>query len=241
MTSSWRRAVASLALAALGVTWVGCATSIGGGMGEAVEFRSPSPPDPDMLPLVQDVHVIGVLSTTNIAPVQGLDIQKVMGRLTDATARGLTNLPDRQILSQDEILWHYRERDLDSTAVFSDSLKASLRSELDVDAMVYITLRSLDAQMTPVSPSPYGPVNSPGLNLTVELQLQYVNLHNGERWVQEGRRSSWEPVQVDVMGGGRDPTERQMLAALAAPLRDFLRKVAPPPRRQTRRFDVSGQ
>lgn len=220
----------------------GCGSTIGLGSGEPVQFRAPSPPDPEMLPLIEDVHSIGVLSTTNIEPVQGLDIEKVMGRLTDATARGLNNLPDRTVVTQDEIRWHYRGVALDSATVFGDSLQQALRADLDVDAMVYITLRSLNAQMTPVSPSPYGTVASPGLNLSVELELMFLNLHTGEKWAQAGRRSSWEPVQVDVMGGGsqRDPTERQMLTALAAPLRQFLSRVAPPPRRQTRHFDTSG-
>ena len=69
----------------------------------------------------------------------------------------------------------------------------------------------------------------------------YINLHTGEKWSQAGRRSSWQPVQVDMVGGGRgDPTERQMLMALASPLRQFLTRLAPPPRRQTRHFDTSG-
>jgi hypothetical protein len=180
--------------------------------------------------MVQDVDIIGVLSTTNIAPVQSLDIEKVMGRLTDATARGLRNLQDRTVITQDEIRWHFRDITFDSTMVFSDSLQQALRSELEVDAMVYITLRSLDAKVTP----------SPGLNLSVELELMFVNLHSGQQWSQAGRRSSWQPVQVDLMGGGRDPTERQMLMALASPLRQFLTRLAPPPRRQTRQFDTSG-
>jgi hypothetical protein len=209
-------------------------------MGEAVQFQAPAPPDRELLPLIKDVGTIGVLSATNIAPVQSLDIEKVMGRLTDATAHALRNLKDRTILGQDEIRWHFRGVTLDSATVFSDSLQASLRTELDLDGIVYITLRSLNAQVTPVSPSPYGTVNSPGLNLSVELELLFVNLHSGKRWAQAGRRSSWKPVQTDVMGGRGDPTERQMLSALASPLRQFLSRLAPPPRRQTRSFDTSG-
>ena len=228
-----------------GVVWVGlawgCSSGIVGfGMGEAVQFRAPSPPDPELLPLVEDVKTIGVMSTTNIAAVQSLDIEKVMGRLTDATARGLRNLPDRTVISQDEIRWHFRDVALDSTTVFGDSLQQALRSELDLDAMVYITLRSLKAQVTPMSPSAYGTVASPGLDLSVELELVFVNLHSGERWSQTGRRNSWQPMQVDLVSGGRESTERQMLSALASPLREFLTRVAPPPSRQIRHFDTSG-
>ena len=46
-------------------------------------------------------------------------------------------------------------------------------------------------------------------------------------------------MQVDLAGGGRDPTERQLLAALAGPLRQFLGHAARPPRRQQRIFDLS--
>lgn len=229
-----------LCLAACAALAQGCASSRAGGMGEPVEFRAPSPPDPDLAPILEGVKTIGVLSSTNIQPVSGLDVEKVMGRLTDATARGLENLHDRRVLSQDEIRWHFRDAVLDSTAIFGDSLKAALQQELEIDALVYVTLRGLQAQMTPVSPSPYGAVPTPGMNLSVELHLELVNLHSGERWSQEGRRSSWEPMQVDLFGGGRDRTEQQLLGALGAPLRQFLRRVAPPPSRETRRFDTSG-
>jgi hypothetical protein len=221
---------------------LGCSSgAVGRGMGEQIRFNAPAAPDKELLPLVEGAKNIGVLSTTNIEPVQSLDIEKVMGRLTDATARGLRNLKDRTIIGQDEIRWHFRDVLFDSTTVFGDSLQQALRSELELDGMVYITLRSLDSKVTPVSPGPFGAVNSPGLNLSVELELVYINLHTGEKWSQAGRRSSWQPVQVDMVGGGRgDPTERQMLMALASPLRQFLTRLAPPPRRQTRHFDTSG-
>ncbi len=78
----------------------GCSSgTIGSGMGEAIRFQAPAPPDPDLLPLVEDVRTIGVLSATNIESAQSLDIEKVMGRLTDATARGLRNLQDRTIVT----------------------------------------------------------------------------------------------------------------------------------------------
>jgi len=235
-----RAALLSTSALTVALCW-GCASGVvGSGMGEAVQFHAPAPPDRELLPLVEDVETIGVLSATNIESVQALDIEKVMGRLTDATARGLRNLDDRTILSQDEIRWHFRGITLDSMTVFSDSLQQALRTELNLDGIVYITLRSLNAQMTPVSPSPYGTVNSPGLNLSVELELLFVNLNTGKRWAQAGRRNSWQPVQADITGGRGDPTERQMLSALASPLRQFLSRLAPPPRRQTRHFDTSG-
>lgn len=221
-------------------TGFGCAGT-GRGTGETVAFRAPSAPDPELAGLLQDVESIGVLSTTNIEPVQGLDIEKVMGRLTDATARGLENLPGRTVVTQDDIRWHFRDQVvLDSASVFGDSLQQALREEMAIDALVFVALRSLNTQMTSVSPGPYGSVPSPGVNVSVELQLQLVNLHTGERWSREGRRSSWQPMQVDVLGGGRDRTEQQLLTSLARPLRQFLARVAPPPRRQMRQFDTGG-
>ena len=234
-----------LALAALTLITslaVGCATGLRRSTETEVEFRAPSVPDPLLDPLMEGVESIGVLSTTNIEPLQGLDIEKVMGRLTDATARGLENRPDTRVVSQDEIRWHFRTVALDSATVFSDSLTAAMRADLEIDALVYVTLRSLNARMTPVSPSPYGTQSTPGLNLSVELQMLIVNLHSGARWSQEGRRNSWKPMQVDLASGNsRDPTERQLLAALAGPLRQFLGHVSPPPRQQVRIFDVSGE
>ena len=219
----------------------GCAVrGGGGGMGTAVEFRAPSTPDAELRPLLEGVETIGVLSATDIEPLQDLDIEKVMGRLTDATAGGLRNLPGRTVIGQDEIRWHFREVSLDSAAVFSDSLRSAMVTELDLDALVFVTLRDLDARLAPTTPTPYGIVPSPRVNLTVDLQLQLLNLESGRSWSHEGRHSSWQPVQLDLLGGGRNRTERQMLAALAPPLRGFLARVAPPPSRQTRHFDVSG-
>ena len=217
----------------------GCAAR-GGGMGTSVEFRAPSVPDEELRPLLEGVETIGVLSATNIEPLQELDIEKVMGRLTDATAGGLRNLPGLTVIGQDEIRWHFRESRLDSAAVFGDSLRSAMAAELDLDALVFVTLRSLDARMTPLTPSPYGMVASPRVNITVDLRLQLFRLETGESWSHEGRHSSWQPVQLDLLGAGRNRTERQMLAALAPPLRGFLARVAPPPSRQTRHFDVSG-
>ena len=231
-----RPAAAWLALLCL---W-GCAARGGGGMGASVEFRAPSVPDEELRPLLEGVETIGVLSATNIEPLQELDIEKVMGRLTDATAGGLRNLPGLTVIGQDEIRWHFRGARLDSAAVFGDSLRSAMAAELDLDALVFVTLRSLDARMTPLTPSPYGMVASPRVNITVDLRLQLFRLETGESWSHEGRHSSWQPVQLDLLGAGRNRTERQMLAALAPPLRGFLARVAPPPRRQTRHFDVSG-
>ena len=225
-----------LALLCLG----GCAARGSGGMGTAVEFRAPSVPDEELGALLEGVEKVGVLSATNIEPLQDLDIEKVMGRLTDATAGGLRNLSGRTVLGQDEIRWHFREVNLDSAAVFSDSLQSAMVTELELDALVFVTLRSLDARMTPMTPSPYGMVASPRVNIIVDLQLLLVNLATGESWSHEGRHSSWQQAQLDLLGGGRDRTERQMLAALASSLRGFLARVAPPPSRQTRHFDVSG-
>ncbi len=231
-----RRATVWMALLCL----CGCGGR-GAGMGTAVEFRAPSVPDAEIRPLLEGVETIGVLSATDIMPLQDLDIEKVMGRLTDATAGGLRNLSDRTVIGQDEIRWHFRDVELDSAAVFGDSLKSAMVSELGLDALVFVTLRSLDARMSPMTPTPYGGMAaSPRVNITVNLHLLLVNLATGGHWSHEGRHSSWQPVQLDLLGGGRDRTERQMLTALAPPLRQFLARVAPPPSRQTRRFDSSG-
>ena len=93
-----------------------------------------------------------------------------------------------------------------------------------------------------MTPTPYGGMAAnPRVNITVNLHLLLVNLATGGHWSHEGRHSSWQPVQLDLLGGRTGPhRERQMLTALAPPLRQFLARVAPPPSRQTRRFDSSG-
>lgn len=228
------------ALLAVAAASLGCAGRDGAAGGHLVEFRAPAVPDAEFAELLKDVERIGVLSATNVEPVQSLDVEKVMGRLTDATARALEGLPGLTVVAQDEIRWRFRDAAFDSAAVFGDSLKTALMEDLQLDAVVHVTLRSLQAQMTPISPSPYGAVPSPGVNLSVELEVVLANLHSGRSWSEKGRRSSWEPMQVDLLGGGRDRTEQQLMGALAAPLRQFLARVAPPPSRETRQFDVSG-
>ena len=227
-----------IAVLALGLA--ACAGRVPGRDTVPVEFRAPSEPDAEVLPLLQNVTVLGVVSETNIEPQRSVDIERIMGRLSDATARGLSNLPHRRVVSQDEIRWHFKDVVLDSAHVFSDSVLLQMQQELELDALVHVSLRGMEAHMTPVSPGPHGSaVHAPGVNLTVELELTLINLETGDRWTQRGKRSSWERVQQDVVGGG-DRTEQQLLTALAGPMRDFLRRLSPPPSRQLRQFDISG-
>ena len=228
---------------------LGCASTEG--PFELVRFRAPAYPDPELKPILEHAESIGVLSDTNIEPVQGLDMEKVMGRLTDATARGLENLPDTRIVTQDEIRWHFRQARSDSasvliadslfsrTSVLEDSTQEILRERMEIDALVYVSLKGFEAQMTPMSPSPYGIMPSPGMNVSVDLELMLINLTTGQSWSQTRQRNNWQPVQLQLFGGG-DRTERQLLAALAQPLRQFLVRVAPPPTMQGRHFDLSG-
>ena len=60
-------------------------------------------------------------------------------------------------------------------------------------------------------------------------------------WRQDrGERRNWKPIAVQPFGGGGNQSEQQLLATLATPLRQFLGRVAPPPRRQVRKFEISG-
>ncbi|MBT3344662.1 MAG: hypothetical protein HN712_21760 [Gemmatimonadetes bacterium] len=225
----------------LALTLAACAGKVPGRDSVPVEFRAPSEPDAEVMPLLHDVIVLGVITETNIEPQREVDIERIMGRLADATARGLRNLPDRRVVSQDELRWHFKDRVLDSLSVFSDSLQQQMREELELDALVYVSLRGMEAHLTPVSPGPRGTaVRSPGMSLTVELEMTLLNLDTGDLWTQRGKRSSWEPVQKQNTAGGGDGTEQQLLTALAGPMRDFLARVSPPPRRQQRKFDTSG-
>jgi hypothetical protein len=209
---------------------------------ELVEFQAPSNPDPELSPILKDVKRIGVLSITNIEPVRELDIEKVMGRLADGMARGLARLPDVNVLTQDEIRWHFNYAAFDSLSVLSPQIRTTLREELELDAMVYVELNSLQAQLTPVSPTPYGDLApTPGLDLSVKLQVTLFNLHTDAVWRHDqGQQRNWQPVQVQPFGGGGDQTERQLMTALVRPLRQFLGRVAPPPRKQVRHFEISG-
>ena len=237
-------AICAAVLTAAALTVVGCASTPGGGSFRVVQFRAPSTPDPELQPLLSDTGTIGVLSATNIEPVQGLDIEKVMGKLTDAIARALRKVPDRKVVTQDEIRWQFEGATFDSAAVFDDTVQASLRDSLDIDALVYVLVRRLEAKMTPVSPSPYGGgmTANPGVNISVDLELSLINLHTGESWSQQRQRSNWQPVELQALGGGgtSDRSERQLLSALSDPLRQFLVRLAPPPSLEGRHFDLSG-
>ena len=208
---------------------------------ELVEFRAPSRPDPELSPILQDVKRIGVLSITNIEPVRDLDIEKVMSRLADGMAQGLARLPDANVITQDEIRWHFNYAAFDSLSALAPQTRATLREELELDAMVYVELNSLQAQVTPVSPTPYGGLApTPGLDLSVKLQVTLFNLHTDAVWRHtQGQQRNWQPIQVQLFGGG-DQTERQLMTALARPLRRFLSRVAPPPQKQVRHFEISG-
>ncbi len=228
--------------AALVFGLAGCAGRSGKGSFKQVEFRAPALPDPELSPLLKDVETIGVLSGTNIEEVRGMDIEKVMGRLTDATAKSIShNLPESRVIAQDEIRWHFKEVFFDSTWLAAEENRTGLREELEIDAVIYLVLESFQAQMTPVSPSRYGMVHTPGMNISVDLKLSLINLRTGGSWTQQRQRSSnWQPMQVNLLGGG-DGGERQLLSALTGPLRQFLIRVAPPPTLEGRHFDLSGE
>lgn len=204
-----------------------------------VEFRAPTQPDLQMRLILENVDTLGVLSGTNIEPLQGIDIEKVMGRLTDATSRSLGNLEGRSVLTQDEIRWHFKEMDLDSAAVFDRDLWPRLRQEMALDALVYLSLNKLRAQMTGASPTPYGMSPTPGMNFTVDLEIVLINLETGDIWRHQRHATSWQPKQAQAVSRA-DRAEEQLMTALRGPLRHFLDRLAPPPTTQRRTVDLSG-
>ena len=105
---------------------------------------------------MEGIDSIGVVTTTNIEPFRELDIEKVMGRLADGTARGLSYLPEAYIVSQDEIRWRLKEAVFDSTTILDRQMHQTLRDEFSLNGLVFVELKSLKAQMTPMSPNPYG-------------------------------------------------------------------------------------
>ena len=221
----------------------GCAGGPSGhGTFREVQFQAPSSPDPELAPYLEDVEKIGVLTTTNIEPIRELDVEKVMGRLGDAAANRLRNIPKKTIIGQDEIRWQFKDAVFDSTLLDDKEKHQILRQQMELDAVVFIELASLKAQMTPMSPGPYGGLTpNPGLDMTVDLNLTLINLLTGKTWTRPGTQRQWQPVQLQVLGGGGDQTERQLLSALAKPLSQFLERIAPPPTQQVRHFELSGE
>jgi hypothetical protein len=233
------RPVLTAALAgALALLQPGCYH--GGFSSEQVSFEAPSPPAPELRPYLEQARRIGVLARTNIAPFKELDVEKVLGRLADATARGLGRLSGKTVVTQDEIFWHCAGLQADTTSGLSADSRRRLQKELELDLLVYLDLKGLQAQMTPMSPSPYGGlVARPGLDLSVDLRVSLIDLKNGQTWSQKGaEQRTWQSIQLQVFG---DPqAERQLLSALASPLQQFLARAAPPPSQQVRYFELSG-
>ena len=203
-----------------------------------VKFSAPSRPDPALRPFMGKAERIGVMCVTNIEPFKELDIEKVMARLSNAIARKLGNIPEATVVSQDEIIWQLKQIDFDSTAVFAEETRTALREELNLDLMVFVELEHLQARTTPMAPTPYGLSPSPGLDLSVDLKVSLVNLHTGKTWQQTGQQRDWQPIRLQLLGSNQG--ERQLLMALSSPLEIFLARVAPSPRSQVRRFELSG-
>ena len=213
-----------------------------GGRGSSfkeVEFRAPSQPDPALAPFLEEVDHIGVICVTNIEPFRELDIEKVMARLSNAVARGLGNMRATTVVPQDEITWQLKNIHFDSTSVYEDTVRAALIGNLELDALVFVELKHLQARMMPMSPTPYGMSPSPGMDLTIDLKVSLINLNTSQVWQQGGQQRNYQPVQLQLLGGNNQ-SERQLLLALARPLQRFLYRIAPPPRPQTRHFEISG-
>ena len=186
------------------------------------------------------METIGVVSATGVEPLQGLDTEKVMGRLTDATASSLRRLPDRRVVTNDEIRWHFRELVFDSVSVHSPETRSALREEMDIDAVVLVTLKSFQAEMTQVTPTQYGLTPAAGMKISVDLKMSVINLDSGLSWSHTGRKRDWQPMRGQLVGGS-SRQEQQLLTALGQPLRHFLARVAPPPSLEGRHFDLSGE
>ena len=213
-----------------------------GGRGSSfkeVEFRAPSQSDPALAPFLEEVDHIGVICVTNIEPFRELDIEKVMARLSNAVARGLGNMRETTVVPQDEITWQLKNIHFDSTSVYEDTVRAALIGKLELDALVFVELKHLQARMMPMSPTPYGMSPSPGMDLTIDLKVSLINLNTSQVWQQGGKQRNYQPVQLQLLGGNNQ-SERQLLLALARPLQRFLYRIAPPPRPQTRHFEISG-
>jgi len=204
-----------------------------------VEFRAPSQSDPALAPFLEEVDHIGVICVTNIEPFRELDIEKVMARLSNAVARGLGNMRETTVVPQDEITWQLKNIHFDSTSVYEDTVRAALIGKLELDALVFVELKHLQARMMPMSPTPYGMSPSPGMDLTIDLKVSLINLNTSQVWQQGGQQRNYQPVQLQLLGGNNQ-SERQLLLALARPLQRFLYRIAPPPRPQTRHFEISG-
>lgn len=204
-----------------------------------VEFRAPAQPDPVLRPFLADVDHIGVVCATNIEPFRELDIEKVMARLSNAVARSLSNMPKTEVMNQDEITYKIKGVRLDSTSVHQDSIRTVIREELELDALVFVELRHLQARMMPMSPTPYGMSANPGIDLTVDLKVSLINFNTNQVWQQGGTQRNYQPVQLQLFGGNKQG-ERQLLMALSRPLQRFLFRIAPPPKPQARHFDLSG-
>jgi hypothetical protein len=123
--------------------------------------------------------------------------------------------------------------------VYSDTVRAALRSALELDALVFVELQHLQARLSPVTPTPYGLVPNPGMDLTVDLRVSLINLHTAQVWQQGGQQRNFQPIRLQLLGGDNQ-SERQLLMALGRPLQRFLMRVAPPPRTQLRHFELSG-
>lgn len=204
-----------------------------------VEFRAPAQPDPVLRPFLADVDHIGVVCATNIEPFRELDIEKVMARLSNAVARSLSNMPKTEVMNQDEITYKIKGVRLDSTSVHQDSIQTVIREDLELDALVFVELRHLQARMMPMSPTPYGMSANPGIDLTVDLKVSLINFNTNQVWQQGGTQRNYQPVQLQLFGGNKQG-ERQLLMALSRPLQRFLFRIAPPPKPQARHFDLSG-
>jgi hypothetical protein len=236
----WAHPVRLLVLAmGILVTSSGCGGPGVSGDFKLVHFEAPSYPDAKLREVLDSVEAIGVVSATNVEPLQGLDTEKIMGRLTDATASSLRQLPDHRVVTNDEIRWHFRGVVFDSASVRSPETRAALRREMDIDAVVLVTLKSFEAQMTTVTPTQYGLTPATGMNISVDLKLSLINLDTGLSWSHTGRQRDWKPMQGQLLGGS-NRMEQQLLTALGQPLRHFLSRVAPPPSVEDRLFDLSG-
>ena len=126
-----------------------------GGAGfKQVQFTVPPQPDPALRPFLGQAHRIGVFTATSIEPVQQLDTEKVMARLSSALARHLGHLPGVTVVPEEEIRWRVHDARLDTVTVVALQTRQALMDTLDLDALVVVELQRLEARVTPMTATP---------------------------------------------------------------------------------------
>jgi hypothetical protein len=167
----------------------------------------------------------------------------ITSKIADTVADGLRLLPDKKIVSHDEMKWLFRTDQPDSAMVLAPENLKRLRDELKLDGLILVDIGRLDARLQrmlyPIGGPASGTYTSgpPIVYMGIEMTFRILDVRTQTQiWKKTYKGSGAEPIRLQLFGSG---AEQQVMDATFPAIRQFILQVLPPRREAVRGFVIA--